>query len=95
MQISAVPTKILDFFHEFDRVTVSQYRPQHFWVFDRAEVDFCDYWVSHDGVQFLEAMWKKYGNYIDSSLLESWSLRWRSYVDSSLLCVGTNEEHQP
>ena len=27
VQISAVPLEILDFFHEFDRVTVSQYHP--------------------------------------------------------------------
>ena len=30
VQISAFPVEILDFFYEFDRVTVSQYRPQHF-----------------------------------------------------------------
>ena len=64
MQISAVPAKILNFFHEFDRMIVSQYRPQHFWVFDEAEVDFYGYSVPHDGVQFLEAMWKKYGSFI-------------------------------
>jgi hypothetical protein len=64
VQISAVPAKILNFFHEFDRMTVSQYRPQHFWVFDGAEVDFYGYSVPRDGVQFLEAMWKKYGNFI-------------------------------
>jgi hypothetical protein len=64
VEISTVPTEILSFFQEFDRVTVSQYRPQHFWVFDRAEVDFYDYSVPRDRVQFLEAIWKKYGNFI-------------------------------
>jgi hypothetical protein len=64
LQISTVPTKILGFFREFDRVIVSQYRPQHFWVFDRAEVEFHGFWVPRDRVQFLEAMWKKYGNFI-------------------------------
>jgi hypothetical protein len=64
VQISTVPVEILDFFYEFDRVTVSQYRPQHFWVFDRAEVDFHGYLVPRDGVEFLEAMWKKYMNFI-------------------------------
>ena len=64
VQISVVPAEILDFFCEFDRITVSQYRPQHFWVFDRAEIDFYGYSVPRDGVQFLEAMWKKYGNFI-------------------------------
>ena len=64
VQISTVPAEILDFFREFDRVTVSQYHPQHFWVFDKAEVDFYGYLVPRDGVQFLEAMWKKYGNFI-------------------------------
>ena len=64
LQISVVPAEILDFFCEFDRVTVSQYRPQHFWVFDRAEVEFHGSWVPRDGVQFLEAMWKKFGNFI-------------------------------
>ena len=44
--------------------TVIQYRPQHFWVFDGGEVDFYGYSVPCDGVQFLEAMWKKYGNFI-------------------------------
>ncbi len=33
-------------------------------MFDRAEVDFYGYSIPHDGVQFLEAMWKKYGNFI-------------------------------
>jgi hypothetical protein len=33
-------------------------------VFDRAEVDFHGYLVPRDGVQFLEAMWKKYKNFI-------------------------------
>ena len=64
VQISAVLAEILDFFREFDRVTVSQYRPQHFWVFDGVEVDFYGYSVPRDGVQFLKAMWKKYGNFI-------------------------------
>ena len=40
VQISAVLGEILDFFRELDRVTVSQYRPQQFWVFDGAEVEF-------------------------------------------------------
>jgi hypothetical protein len=66
VEISAVPAEILSFFQEFDRVTVSQYRPQHFWVFDRAEVDFYDYSVPRDGVQFLEAIWQKYGNFISN-----------------------------
>uniref|UniRef100_A0A2N9G5L3 Uncharacterized protein n=1 Tax=Fagus sylvatica TaxID=28930 RepID=A0A2N9G5L3_FAGSY len=64
VQISAVPAEILDFFGEFDRVNVSQYRPQHFWVFGGGEIDFYGYSVPCDGVQFLEAMWKKYGNFI-------------------------------
>jgi hypothetical protein len=64
VQISAVPLEILDFFHEFNRVTVSQYHPQHFWIFDGAEVDFYVYSAPRDGVQFLEAMWKKYRNFI-------------------------------
>ena len=65
VQISVVSPEILDFFREFDRVTVSQYRrPQHFWMFNRAEVDFYGYSIPCDGVQFLEAMWKKYGNFI-------------------------------
>ncbi len=60
-------------------------------MFDSAEVDFYDYSVPRDGVQFLEAIWKKYGNFIS---LQVWDFCWRSRVDSSLLCVGTNEEHQ-
>ena len=64
VEISVVPAKILSFFREFDRVTVSQYRPQNFWVFDRAEIDFYDYSVPRDRIQFLEAIWKKYGNFI-------------------------------
>ena len=63
---SAVPAEILSFFQEFDRVTVSRHRPQHFWVFDRAEVDFYDYSVPRHGVQFLDAIWKKYGNFISN-----------------------------
>jgi hypothetical protein len=70
VQISVVPAEILDFFYEFDRVTVSQYRPQHFWVFGGGEVDFYGYSVSCDGVQFLEAIWKKYGNFISHFKLE-------------------------
>ena len=66
VEISAVPAEILSFFQEFDRVTVSRHRPQHFWVFDRAEVDFYDYSVPRDGVQFLDAIWKKYGNFISN-----------------------------
>uniref|UniRef100_A0A2N9I4R1 Uncharacterized protein n=1 Tax=Fagus sylvatica TaxID=28930 RepID=A0A2N9I4R1_FAGSY len=31
-----------------------------------AEVDFYDYSVPRDGVQFLEAIWKKYGNFISN-----------------------------
>uniref|UniRef100_A0A2N9EVF2 Uncharacterized protein n=1 Tax=Fagus sylvatica TaxID=28930 RepID=A0A2N9EVF2_FAGSY len=65
LQISAVLAKILDFFHEFDRVNVSQYRPQHFWVFGGAKIDFYGYSVPCDGVQFLEAMWKKLGTVRD------------------------------
>uniref|UniRef100_A0A2N9I8V6 Uncharacterized protein n=1 Tax=Fagus sylvatica TaxID=28930 RepID=A0A2N9I8V6_FAGSY len=34
-----------------------------------AEVDFYDYSVPRDGVQFLEAIWKKYGNFISTSSL--------------------------
>uniref|UniRef100_A0A2N9G5J6 Uncharacterized protein n=1 Tax=Fagus sylvatica TaxID=28930 RepID=A0A2N9G5J6_FAGSY len=64
VQISAVPLEILDFFREFNRVTVSQYHPQHFWIFDGAEVDFYGYSAPRDGVQFLEVMWKKYRNFI-------------------------------
>ena len=64
VEISVVPAEILSFFQEFDRVTVSQYCPQHFCVFDRAEVDFYNYSVPRDGVKFLEAIWKKYGNFI-------------------------------
>jgi hypothetical protein len=64
VQISTVPAEILDFFHEFDQITVSQYRPQHFWVFSGGEVDFYGYSVPCDGVQFLEVIWKKYGNFI-------------------------------
>uniref|UniRef100_A0A2N9FSC1 Uncharacterized protein n=1 Tax=Fagus sylvatica TaxID=28930 RepID=A0A2N9FSC1_FAGSY len=64
VEISAVPAEILSFFQEFDRVTVSRYRPQHFWVFDKAEVDFYDYSVPRDGVQFLEGhveeVWELY-----------------------------------
>ena len=56
VEISVVPAEILSFFQEFDRVTVSRHRPQHFWVFDKAEVDFYDYSVPRDGVQFLEAI---------------------------------------
>ena len=33
-------------------------------MFDRAEVDFHGYLVPRDGVEFLEAMWKKYMNFI-------------------------------
>ncbi len=33
-------------------------------MFDRTEVDFCGYLVPRDEVQFLEAMWKKYENFI-------------------------------
>ena len=33
-------------------------------MFDRAEIDFYGYSVPRDGVQFLEAMWKNYGNFI-------------------------------
>uniref|UniRef100_A0A2N9GLY7 Uncharacterized protein n=1 Tax=Fagus sylvatica TaxID=28930 RepID=A0A2N9GLY7_FAGSY len=64
VEISTVPAEILSFFQEFDRVTISRYCPQYFWVFDRAEVDFYDYSVPCDGVQFLEAIWQKYGNFI-------------------------------
>ncbi len=64
VKISVVPAEILNFFQEFDRVTVSRYRPQHFWVFDKAKADFYDYSVPHGGIQFLEAMWKQYGNFI-------------------------------
>ena len=56
MQISIILAEILDFFREFDLVTISQYRPQHFWVFNGAEVEFHGFWVPRDGVQFLEAM---------------------------------------
>uniref|UniRef100_A0A2N9H386 Uncharacterized protein n=1 Tax=Fagus sylvatica TaxID=28930 RepID=A0A2N9H386_FAGSY len=64
VQISTVPAEILGFFREFDRVTVSLYCPQHFWVFGEGEADFYGYSVPCDGVQFLEAMWKKCGNFI-------------------------------
>uniref|UniRef100_A0A2N9I9H3 Aminotransferase-like plant mobile domain-containing protein n=1 Tax=Fagus sylvatica TaxID=28930 RepID=A0A2N9I9H3_FAGSY len=50
-----------------------------------AEVDFYDYSVPRDGVQFLEAIWKKYGNFIS---LQVWDFCWRSRVDSSLLSKG-------
>uniref|UniRef100_A0A2N9FD49 Aminotransferase-like plant mobile domain-containing protein n=1 Tax=Fagus sylvatica TaxID=28930 RepID=A0A2N9FD49_FAGSY len=66
VEISAVPAEILSFFQEFDRVAISRHRPQHFWIFDSAEVDFYDYSVPRDGVQFLEAIWKKYGNFISN-----------------------------
>uniref|UniRef100_A0A2N9GEA6 Aminotransferase-like plant mobile domain-containing protein n=1 Tax=Fagus sylvatica TaxID=28930 RepID=A0A2N9GEA6_FAGSY len=54
VEISAVPAEILSFFQEFDRVAISRHRPQHFWIFDSAEVDFYDYSVPRDGIQFLE-----------------------------------------
>uniref|UniRef100_A0A2N9I158 Uncharacterized protein n=2 Tax=Fagus sylvatica TaxID=28930 RepID=A0A2N9I158_FAGSY len=66
VEISAVPAEILSFFQEFDRVAISRHRPQHFWIFDSAEVDFYDYSVPRDGIQFLEAIWKKYGNFISN-----------------------------
>uniref|UniRef100_A0A2N9HBI2 Uncharacterized protein n=1 Tax=Fagus sylvatica TaxID=28930 RepID=A0A2N9HBI2_FAGSY len=53
VEISAVPAEILSFFQEFDRVAISRHRPQHFWIFDSAEVDFYDYSVPRDGVQVL------------------------------------------
>ena len=64
VQISAVPAKVLGFFHAFDQVTVSKYRPQHFWVFGEGEANFYGYSVPREGIQFLEAMWKKYRNFI-------------------------------
>ena len=80
VEISAIPVEILSFFQEFDRVTVSQYRPQHFWVFDRGEADFYDYSVPRDGVQFLEAIWKKYGNFISRFKL-------RNFVGGAMLTL--------
>uniref|UniRef100_A0A2N9GLA8 Uncharacterized protein n=1 Tax=Fagus sylvatica TaxID=28930 RepID=A0A2N9GLA8_FAGSY len=57
-----------------------------------AEVDFYDYSVPRDGVQFLEAIWKKYGNFISNFKLGNFV--GGAMLNPSLLCVGTNEEHQ-
>ena len=41
---------------------VSSRHAEHFWVFDDAKVDFHDFRVPRGGVQFLKALWEKYGS---------------------------------
>ena len=60
---SSVLVEMDAFFREFDRMSVSSRHAEHFWIFDDVKVEFHGFRVPQGGVWFLEALWKKYGNY--------------------------------
>ena len=43
-------------------MSVSSRHTEHFWIFDDVKIEFHDFRVPRGGVQFLEALWKKYGS---------------------------------
>jgi hypothetical protein len=59
---SSVLAEMDAFFREFDQMSVSSRHAEHFWIFDDVKVEFHGFRVPRGGVQFLEALWKKYGS---------------------------------
>ncbi len=43
-------------------MSVSSRHTEHFWIFDDVKVNFHGFRVPLEGVQFLKALWKKYGS---------------------------------
>jgi hypothetical protein len=78
------------FFREFDRTSFSSRHAEHFWIFDNVNDDFEIFRVPQGGIQFLKALWERYGRC-------SSYFRRGVHVGSSLLtllcCVLARMEH--
>uniref|UniRef100_A0A2N9IL65 Aminotransferase-like plant mobile domain-containing protein n=1 Tax=Fagus sylvatica TaxID=28930 RepID=A0A2N9IL65_FAGSY len=78
------------FFREFDRMSISSYHVEHFWIFDDVKADFEVFRVPQGRIRFLKALWEKYGSC-------SSYFRLGVHVGSSMLtllcCVLAHMEH--